>query len=108
MNIIRCLIAVIVVFAPVAVSGQAKAFEISKLADGVYAVVRQEPMGLINESNSMLIVGAEDVIVVDAQSSVSRTLETLAALRRITTKPRTTGPLGTGTSEGRVIQRCWA
>jgi glyoxylase-like metal-dependent hydrolase (beta-lactamase superfamily II) len=44
-------------------------------------------MGLINESNSMFIVGEDDVIIVDAQSSVSRTLETLAALRRITPKP---------------------
>jgi glyoxylase-like metal-dependent hydrolase (beta-lactamase superfamily II) len=44
-------------------------------------------MGLINESNSLLIVGDSDVVVVDAQSSVGRTLKTLAALRRITPKP---------------------
>jgi glyoxylase-like metal-dependent hydrolase (beta-lactamase superfamily II) len=60
---------------------------VERLAEGVYAVIRQEPMGLINESNSLLIVGDSDVIVVDAQSSVGRTLETLAALRRITPKP---------------------
>jgi glyoxylase-like metal-dependent hydrolase (beta-lactamase superfamily II) len=44
-------------------------------------------MGLINESNSLLIVGDSDVVVVDAQSSVGRTLETLGALRRITSRP---------------------
>src|SRR6185503_1570785 len=61
--------------------------KVEQLAAGVFAVIRQEPMGLINESNSLLIVGDSDVIVVDAQSSVGRTLETLAALRRITPKP---------------------
>jgi glyoxylase-like metal-dependent hydrolase (beta-lactamase superfamily II) len=61
--------------------------KVEQLAPGVFAVIRQEPMGLINESNSLLIVGESDVVVVDAQSSVGRTLETLAALRRITPKP---------------------
>ena len=60
---------------------------VERLAEGVYAVIRREPMGLINESNSMLIIGDDDVIVVDAQSSVARTQETLAALRRLTAKP---------------------
>ena len=60
---------------------------VERLAEGVYAVIRREPMGLINESNSMLIIGDEDVIVVDAQSSVARTQETLVALRKITSKP---------------------
>ena len=61
--------------------------KVEPLGAGVYAVIRQEPMGLINESNSLLIVGDSDVVIVDAQSSVGRTLETLAALRRITPKP---------------------
>lgn len=65
----------------------AHGIRVEPLAQGVYAVIRQEPMGLINESNSLLIVGDSNVIVVDAQSSVGRTLETLAALRRITPKP---------------------
>ena len=60
---------------------------VERLADGIYAVLRREPPGLINESNSLLIIGEQDVIVVDAQSSVGRTQETLAALRRLTTKP---------------------
>lgn len=58
-----------------------------RLADGVYAAIRNEPQGFINESNSLFIIGDRDVIVVDAQSSSARTRETLAALRRITTKP---------------------
>ena len=64
-------------------------FVVQRLADGVYAVVRQEPLGFINESNSMFVIGDRGVIVVDAQSSSGRTRETLAALRRLTSKPVT-------------------
>jgi glyoxylase-like metal-dependent hydrolase (beta-lactamase superfamily II) len=60
---------------------------VERLAEGVYAVIRREVPGLINESNSLLIIGDDDVIVVDAQSSVGRTQETMAALRRLTRKP---------------------
>jgi cyclase len=62
-------------------------FTVTRLAGGIYAVTRNEPLGLINESNSLFIVGDRDVIVVDAQSSSARTRETLAALRQITDKP---------------------
>jgi cyclase len=62
-------------------------FTVRNLGRGVYAVVRNEPLGFINESNSLFIVGDTGVIVVDAQSSSARTRETLAALRTITTKP---------------------
>jgi cyclase len=62
-------------------------FTLDSLGRGVYAVVRNEPEGLINESNSLFIVGDTGVIVVDAQSSSARTRETLAALRTITNKP---------------------
>jgi cyclase len=62
-------------------------FTVRKLADGIYAAVRNEPQGFINESNSLFIIGDRDVIVVDAQSSSTRTRETLAALRQVTTKP---------------------
>ena len=60
---------------------------VSRLAEGVYAVVRREPPAVINESNSLFVVGDDGVLVVDAQSSAARTRETLAALRRITRKP---------------------
>jgi cyclase len=62
-------------------------FTLRSLGQGVYATVRNEPLGFINESNSLFIVGDTGVIVVDAQSSSARTRETLAALRTITTKP---------------------
>jgi glyoxylase-like metal-dependent hydrolase (beta-lactamase superfamily II) len=62
-------------------------FAVRRLADGVYAAIRREPPGVINESNSLFVVGRDAVLVVDAQSSSARTREVVAALRRITTKP---------------------
>ena len=62
-------------------------FDVVKLAEGVYAVVRRDPPGFAVESNSLFIIGDDGVIVVDAQSNVATTRETLAALRALTDKP---------------------
>jgi glyoxylase-like metal-dependent hydrolase (beta-lactamase superfamily II) len=57
------------------------------LGEGVYAFVRAEPLGLAVNANSLLIVNDSDVVVVDAQFTREATVEVLAALRRITSKP---------------------
>lgn len=62
-------------------------FTLTKLADGVYATIRNEPPGFAVESNSLFIIGPRDVVVVDAQSNLPATRETLAALRTLTDKP---------------------
>lgn len=62
-------------------------FRVERLAEGVYAVIRLEPAAVINESNSLFIIGDHDVVVVDAQSSAARTRATIAALRALTPKP---------------------
>ena len=62
-------------------------FSVEPLAEGVYAVVRHEPLGLANHANSLLIINDSDVVVVDAQFTRAATLEVLAALRKITAKP---------------------
>ena len=62
-------------------------FDVVKLAEGVYAAVRRDPPGFAVESNSVFIVGDDGVIVVDAQSNLAATRETLAALRKLTDKP---------------------
>lgn len=62
-------------------------FAVERLADGIHAVIRREPQGVINESNTLFIVSDTGVLVVDAQSSSARTRETLAAIRRVTDKP---------------------
>lgn len=62
-------------------------FDVQKLDDGVYAVVRKEPPGFAFESNSVFIIGASDVVVVDSQSNFIATRAVLAALRNLTDKP---------------------
>jgi glyoxylase-like metal-dependent hydrolase (beta-lactamase superfamily II) len=75
----------IALFATALVS--AGGFDLVRLADGVYATVRKEPPGFAVESNSVFIIGPSDVLVVDAQSTLAATRETLAALRTVTDKP---------------------
>jgi glyoxylase-like metal-dependent hydrolase (beta-lactamase superfamily II) len=60
---------------------------IEKLADGVYAAIRREPAGFIFQSNSVFVIGPDDVIVVDTQFTLEATREVLAALRAVTSKP---------------------
>ena len=67
-----------------AASRAAQDFEVQKIGEGVYAVIRTYPPGLMVDGNSAFIVGEDDVIVVDAPES-SR--EILAAIRRVTRKP---------------------
>jgi cyclase len=59
-------------------------FELRELADGVYAVLRIDPAGLMVDANSLLIVNDDDVVVVDAPVS---TPAVIAALRTLTDKP---------------------
>jgi imidazolonepropionase-like amidohydrolase/glyoxylase-like metal-dependent hydrolase (beta-lactamase superfamily II) len=58
-----------------------------KLAEGVYAAIRKEPLSLAVNSNSLIVVGDRDVLVVDAQFTREATLETLAAIRSVTSLP---------------------
>ncbi len=81
-----CLFALLTL-QPHAARSQSKKFDVVKLADGVYAVVRRDPPGFAVESNSLFIIGDDGVIVVDAQSNFATTRETLAALRALTDKP---------------------
>jgi glyoxylase-like metal-dependent hydrolase (beta-lactamase superfamily II) len=67
---------------PVAAQGR-----LVPLADGVYAFIRQEPLGLAVNANSLIVVGERDVVVVDAQFTRAATLETIVAIRGITQKP---------------------
>ena len=65
----------------------AQNFEVQKLADGVYAVIRKEPPGLMFDANNIFIINERDVIVVDANFSLASTREVLGALRKLTVKP---------------------
>jgi len=60
---------------------------VTALAPGVYAAIRQEPLGLAINANSLFIVNEDGVVVVDAQFTRRATLENIAALRQVTDKP---------------------
>jgi glyoxylase-like metal-dependent hydrolase (beta-lactamase superfamily II) len=63
------------------------AFDVQKVAEGVYALIRREPLGLWFEANNVFIINDDDVVIVDANISVASTKEVLAALRKLTPKP---------------------
>lgn len=65
----------------------ARGFEVTRLADGVHAVIRREPVGMMFDANNVFIENEADVVVVDANATASSTRATIAALRAITAKP---------------------
>ena len=62
-------------------------FEIQKLADGVYASIRKEPIGLGVDANNVFIVDDAGVVVVDTNFGPTSTRQMIAALKKITPKP---------------------
>jgi glyoxylase-like metal-dependent hydrolase (beta-lactamase superfamily II) len=77
----------IILLAAASVFSQARSFDVQKVADGVYAVIRREPASFWFNANNVFIVGKNDVIVVDSNLTVGYTKEVIAALREITDKP---------------------
>jgi glyoxylase-like metal-dependent hydrolase (beta-lactamase superfamily II) len=65
----------------------APAFEFTQLAGGVYASIRQEPVGLGVDANNLFVIGDDGVLVVDTNFGPSSTRHVLAKLRTITDKP---------------------
>jgi cyclase len=59
-------------------------FKVEKLADGIYAAIRTDPPGLMVDANSMFIVNANDVVVVDAPEASAALID---ALKSLTPKP---------------------
>lgn len=62
-------------------------FDVQKVADGVFAAIRKEPPGIFVDANSVFIINAEDVVVVDANLTPGSARDCLAALRKLTDKP---------------------
>lgn len=62
-------------------------FDVQKLAEGVYAVIRRDVPGLWFNPNNVFIIGDKDVIVVDSNISSASTKDILAALKKLTNKP---------------------
>jgi cyclase len=62
-------------------------FDVQKLADGVYATIRKEPVGLGVDANNLFVIDDEGVVVVDTNFGATSTREVAAALRTLTDKP---------------------
>ncbi|MFL6466391.1 MAG: MBL fold metallo-hydrolase [Pyrinomonadaceae bacterium] len=62
-------------------------FDVEKLGNGIYALVRREPASLWFNPNNIFIIGDEYAIVVDSTISSEYTREVLAELTKLTDKP---------------------
>jgi glyoxylase-like metal-dependent hydrolase (beta-lactamase superfamily II) len=62
-------------------------FDVRKLSDHVYAVVRRDPPGFMVDANNAFILADDAVVVVDANGAPAITREVLKAIRRITKRP---------------------
>ena len=71
-------------FAAPAPDPYSNSFDVQKIAEGVYALIRNYPVGLMVDGNSVFIVNDEDVVVVDAPEASK---DMIAAIRRVTSKP---------------------
>ena len=67
-------------------AGPVPPFEFTHLADGVYASIRREPVGLGVDANNLVVIGDDGVLVVDTNFGPSSTRQVLAKLRTITDK----------------------
>ena len=78
--------AAVLLFASVAAAASSS-FDVQKVSDGVYALIRKEPASLWFNPNNVFIIGDEYAIVVDSNISSEYTREVLAELRKLTDKP---------------------
>jgi glyoxylase-like metal-dependent hydrolase (beta-lactamase superfamily II) len=62
-------------------------FELTRVADGVWAAVRTDSSANVVHGNTSIIVNPTDVIVVDAAGTPAAARRLIAALRRLTPKP---------------------
>ena len=62
-------------------------YAIEEIAPGVHAVIRREPLGLANHSNTVIIVNDTDVVVVDSPFTRQATREVLDVVRGLTDRP---------------------
>lgn len=73
--------------APAARASTAPGVRVEEVAPGIHALVPTKPIGFLNDCNVVFIVNDDDVIVVDTNLTPASAEASLAALRRITSKP---------------------
>jgi cyclase len=79
-------IAIGLLAAAMPMSGQAER-RVTKLAEGVYAIEHQDPLGGFSSGNTTVIIGERQVFVVDACFRPSAAREDIAQIRQWTDKP---------------------
>jgi cyclase len=62
-------------------------FEMTKVTDGVYAFVFDNPLGPAVDGTAVVIINEADVVVVDTQNTPYATRAVLAEIRKLTDKP---------------------
>jgi cyclase len=83
----RKMLAVVCLFVSSLVAQTTPEYKVEKLADGVFALIRQDPVGWMVVSNCVFIVNDNDVVVVDTGGATSLAKQMIAELRKITLKP---------------------
>jgi glyoxylase-like metal-dependent hydrolase (beta-lactamase superfamily II) len=62
-------------------------YELQKLAEGVWVVVRRPPPGTFADSNTLVVVNEADIVVVDANILPSAARQVVAEIRRLSPLP---------------------
>lgn len=70
-----------------AASAQAQKLELVKIADGVYGAIFSEPRMDPVESNSLIVIGDDGVLVLDANRTPAGARTVIAEIRKLTDKP---------------------
>jgi glyoxylase-like metal-dependent hydrolase (beta-lactamase superfamily II) len=68
-------------------AAQSQKLEVSKIADGVYGAIFSEPRMDPVESNSVIIINRDSVLVVDANRTPATARAVIAEIRKLTDKP---------------------
>jgi glyoxylase-like metal-dependent hydrolase (beta-lactamase superfamily II) len=66
---------------------QTNPYRLERLADGVYAVIRDQPPGGFADSNVLFIVNEHDVVVVDANIFPTSARQVIGEIKKITPLP---------------------
>jgi cyclase len=64
-----------------------RGFRVEEVGAGVHALVRTKPVGFLNDCNVVFIINDDDVVVVDTNLTPASAEASIAALRRLTSKP---------------------
>ena len=80
-------IVVVLLLAHASASAQSQTLEMVKLAEGVYGAIFSEPRMDPVESNSLIVIGDDSVLVLDANRTPATARAVVAEIRKLTDKP---------------------